>query len=91
MKKQLTLGISALAGLLSTQMSAAEFKDGFKLPQEIHRGSNVKSAFGDFDQDGKNDLIIANYRGVFSFAKNIGDNSNPKFAKPTELFTLKHW
>ncbi|NQU05928.1 MAG: T9SS type A sorting domain-containing protein [Calditrichaeota bacterium] len=53
--------------------------------QEIWLGTETATSFGDFDGDGKRDLVIGSMFGELWFFTNTGENDNPEFGQGVKL------
>ena len=52
-------------------------------------GNGLKLALGDFDKDGKQDLVLGNYYGDLMIVKNNGTQQVPEWRQPPSMDSIK--
>ncbi len=56
---------------------------------QVHQGARTKFTAGDFDNDGRDDLVVGDTHGIVRYYKNLGPMASPVFAPPLEVGNLK--
>jgi hypothetical protein len=56
---------------------------------DVLQGARTTFTAGDFDADGRLDLVVGNTYGIARYFHNVGTKANPRFAAPVVLGDLK--